>query len=183
MGMEMAMFSGRQCGLSNAGSHQFSLECVGGSVADDCALVGCPACGRLWRTDDRSIDDRHARMHAPNHMHPMHAAGACGSLPPEVSFDFWLDGSNRVEELGSEISDVSIIRSDIQLSDRTFNSPEKCPCDVIFDFGSWRPCTPPCVRVDAWHARWHAHARSTRRRMTVLSRVPACMVVMRCCKK
>ena len=28
---------------------------------------------------------------------------------PEVSFDFWSDGPNRVEELGSEISDVLII--------------------------------------------------------------------------
>ena len=28
-------------------------------------------------------------------------------------FDFWLDGPNRVGELGSEISDILIIRSDI----------------------------------------------------------------------
>ena len=33
--------------------------------------------------------------------------------PPEVSFDFWLDGPKRVGELGSEISDILIIRSDI----------------------------------------------------------------------
>ena len=33
--------------------------------------------------------------------------------PPEVSFDFWLDEPNRVVELGSEISDILIIRSDI----------------------------------------------------------------------
>ena len=30
-----------------------------------------------------------------------------------VSFDFWLDGLNRVGELGSDISDILTIRSDI----------------------------------------------------------------------
>ena len=35
--------------------------------------------------------------------------GEAADRPPEVSFDFWLDGPNRVEELGSEISDVSIV--------------------------------------------------------------------------
>ena len=34
-------------------------------------------------------------------------------LHPEVSFDFWLDGPNRVGELGSVVSDVLIVRSDI----------------------------------------------------------------------
>ena len=34
-------------------------------------------------------------------------------LAPEVSVNFWLDGTNRVGELGSEISDILNIRSDI----------------------------------------------------------------------
>ena len=60
--------------------------------------------------------------------------------PPEVSFDFWLDGPNRVEEFGSEISDILIIRSDIEFSGLGRIFPPKCrvslamPCDVNFDF-------------------------------------------------
>ena len=70
----------------------------------------------LWHPSDdatKDNDDYRVRTCTGTKKKKMSAAGLSFDRPPEVSFDFWLDGPNRVEELGSEISDILIIRSDI----------------------------------------------------------------------